>query len=101
MNIARRKTKAIKIGRICIGKDNPVAIQSMAKTKTSDIESTIKQISHLEKVGCEIVRLAVKDSHDAQALKKIRENISLPLVADIHFNWRLAIKAIDSGVDKI
>ncbi len=97
----RRKTKSIKIGNICIGGNNPIAIQSMAKTKTADIENTIQEIRGLENSGCEIVRLAVKDSLDARAIKKIKEKITLPVVADIHFNWQLAIQAIDSGVDKI
>ncbi len=101
MRIIRRKTKSIKIGNICIGGNNPIAIQSMAKTKTADIENTIQEIRELENSGCEIVRLAVKDSLDARAIKKIKEKVSLAVVADIHFNWQLAIQAIDSGVDKI
>ena len=99
--IIRRKTKVISIGNIRIGGNNPVAIQSMAKTETSDIEKTIRQIKELENVGCEIVRLAVKDSHDAKALRMIKRRVNAPIVADIHFDWRLAIEAIDSGVDKI
>ena len=99
--MSRRKSKIIKIGNVYIGGNYPIAIQSMAKTKTSDIEKTIRQISSLEKVGCEIVRLAVKDTADAGALKKIKQQVNLPLVADIHFNWRFALVAIDNGVDKI
>ena len=99
--MSRRKSKIIKIGNVYIGGNSPIAIQSMAKTKTSDIEKTIRQISSLEKVGCEIVRLAVKDTADAGALKKIKQQVNLPLVADIHFNWRFALVAIDNGVDKI
>ncbi len=101
MRIQRHKTKAIKIGNVCIGGDNPVAIQSMTKTKTSDALGTIRQIQELEEAGCEIVRLAVKDRDDAKAIKKIRPKSPLALVADIHFDWRLAIEAIDNGVDKI
>ena len=101
MKITRGKTKIIKIGNICIGGENPIAIQSMTKTKTKDIERTIRQIKKLESVGCEIVRLAVKDNADAQALSKIKPKVKISLVADIHFDWRLGIKAIDSGVDKI
>ncbi len=78
-----------------------MVIQSMTKSKTSDIEKTVKQIKDLENVGCEIVRLAVKDFHDARALKKIKNKVNIPLVADIHFDWRLAIEAINNGVDKI
>lgn len=101
MKITRRKTKVIKIGNICIGGNNPVAIQSMAKTKTSDAEKTVRQIKELEDAGCEIVRLAIKDNIDARALKRIKQKVKLPIVADIHFNWRLALEAIDNGADKI
>lgn len=99
--IIRRKTKTIRIGNISIGGNNPVAIQSMAKTETCDIEKTIRQIKELENIGCQIVRLAVKDNHDAKALRMIKCRVNAPIVADIHFDWRLAIQAIDSGVDKI
>lgn len=101
MGIKRYKTKVVKIGNISIGGNNPVAIQSMAKTKTSDIEKTVRQIKELEKAGCEIVRLAIKDNADACGLKKIKAQVSIPIVADIHFNWRLALAAIDNGADKI
>lgn len=101
MQINRRKTKTIKIGRVSIGGSNPVAIQSMVKEKTTDIEAVTRQIQELESVGCEIVRLAIKDSTDAKALKKIKAKIKIPLVADIHFNWRLGLEAIDNGADKI
>lgn len=101
MKILRRKTKTIKIGNIRIGGGNPIAIQSMVKTKTADIRPTVKQIKELEGMGCEIVRLAVKDSRDAKALGVIKKQVNIPLVADIHFDWRLALAAIDSGADKI
>jgi len=101
MRIIRRKTKIIKIGNIHIGGNNPVTIQSMTKTKTADIENTIQQIRELENTGCEIVRLAVKDNVDARAIKKIKPRINIPIVADIHFNWQLALEAIDNGADKI
>ena len=101
MRIARRKSKIIKIGNVRIGGNNPIAIQSMAKTKTSDIEKTVKQIKGLKAAGCAIVRLAVKDNQDALALRKIKEKVSLPIVADIHFDWRLGLAAIDNGADKI
>jgi len=97
----RRKAKTIKIGDCLIGGNNPIAIQSMAKTKTADIERTLKQIKELENAGCQIVRLAIKDIPDARALKKIKPKINIPIVADIHFNWRLALEAIDNGADKI
>ncbi len=99
--IIRRKTRVIRIGNIFIGGNNPIAIQSMTKTKTADIEKTIRQIKELENIGCEIVRLAVKDSRDAKALRIIKRRVSVPLVSDIHFDWRLALEAIDNGVDKI
>ncbi len=101
MKIVRRRAKVIKIGNVYIGGDNPIAIQSMAKVETRDIEKTVKQIKELESVGCSIVRLAVKDKQDALALRKIKEKVSLPLVADIHFNWRLGLAAIDNGADKV
>ncbi|MGE5197478.1 MAG: flavodoxin-dependent (E)-4-hydroxy-3-methylbut-2-enyl-diphosphate synthase [Deltaproteobacteria bacterium] len=101
MNLVRRKARVIKIGKVSIGDAYPIAIQSMTKCKTSDVASTVKQVRALEDSGCEIVRLAVKDGEDAAALKKIRGRIKIPLVADIHFDWHLALKAIDNGADKI
>lgn len=101
MKIIRRKCKTIKIGNCLIGGNNPIAIQSMAKTKTSDIEKTVKQIKELERVGCEIIRIAVKDTDDVKAIRKIKQKVSVPLVADVHFDWRLAQAAIDNGADKI
>jgi (E)-4-hydroxy-3-methylbut-2-enyl-diphosphate synthase len=99
--IKRKKTKVIRIGDVLIGGNNPVAIQSMVKARTSDIKGALKQINELAQSGCEIVRLAVKDTQDARALKAIKKQARIPLVADIHFDWRLALEAIDSGVDKI
>ena len=101
MGIQRRKTKNIKIGQVYIGGNNHIAVQSMAKTKTSNIEQVIRQINELEQARCDIVRLAIADSQDAKAIKNIKPKVNLPLVADIHFNWRLALEAIDSGIDKI
>ncbi len=101
MTIKRRKAKIVKIGNLAIGGANPIVIQSMVKTKASDVEDSLKQIKRLAAKGCEVVRLAIKDNADAKALKKIKQEAGLPLVADIHFNWRLAIAAIDNGVDKI
>jgi (E)-4-hydroxy-3-methylbut-2-enyl-diphosphate synthase len=101
MRIQRRKSKIIKIGNIRIGGSYPVAVQSMTKCKTSDIPLAVRQIEDLSAMRCDIVRLAIKDSNDAKALQKIKERISIPLVADIHFDWRLALEAIDSGADKI
>lgn len=101
MNKPRRKSKIIKIGNVYIGGNYPIAIQSMAKRKTSDIKKTETQIKELENAGCEIVRVAIKDEQDAKALKGIKRKINIPVVCDIHFNWKLAIKAIDNGADKI
>jgi len=101
MKIARRKSKVIKIGDVAIGGDNPIAIQSMTKTETSDIPKTVSQIKELQAAGCEIVRVAVKDNRDALSLKRIKKEVAIPIVADIHFSWRLALLAIESGADKI
>ncbi|MCF2668791.1 flavodoxin-dependent (E)-4-hydroxy-3-methylbut-2-enyl-diphosphate synthase [Faecalicatena contorta] len=97
----RDQTKKIQIGNVCIGGGCPVAIQSMTNTKTEDVESTVKQIQALEKAGCEIIRCAVPTMEAAEALAKIKEQIQIPLVADIHFDYRLAIAAIENGADKI
>ena len=101
MKTKRRKAKTIKIRNLLIGGNNPIAVQSMTKTKTADIEETVSQIKALEDAGCEIIRLAIKDRHDAWAIKKIRSKTEMPLVADIHFDWRLGLEAIDNGIDKI
>lgn len=101
MKIVRRKAKIIKIGNIYIGGNHPIAIQSMAKTKTACVDETLRQIKELKDAGCEIVRLAIKDSSDAKALKRIKQAIDTPVVTDIHFDWRLALESIDNGADKI
>ncbi len=100
-NNLRKKTKVIKIGNVLIGGNNPIAIQSMTKFKTSDIVKTVKQINNLQKVGCEIIRVAIKDFEDTKALSVIKTKTHIPIVADIHFDWRLAVAAIENGVDKI
>ena len=97
----RRLTKEVQIGSLKIGNNNPILIQSMTNTKTKDVKATINQILDLEKVGCDIVRVAILDEEDAEAIKEIKENIHIPLVADIHFNGNFAITAINNGVDKI
>ncbi len=96
-----RKTRVIKVGNIQIGGGNPVVVQSMAKTFTHDVQATVAQIHNLEKTGCQIVRVAVPHEEDALALKKIKDKIHIPLVADIHFNYTFALTAIEAGVDKI
>ncbi len=97
----RRKTKKIRVGNIFIGGDAPISIQSMTNTITNDIESTVSQIQALTNVGCDIVRVAVPDIEAAEAISKIKEKITIPLVADIHFDYRLALKAMENGADKI
>lgn len=94
-------TKIIEIGNIAIGGNNPIAIQSMTNTDTRDIKATINQIKQLEQAGCEIIRVAVPDMEAAEAIKDIKNKINLPLVADIHFDYRLALKALSNGVDKL
>jgi (E)-4-hydroxy-3-methylbut-2-enyl-diphosphate synthase len=101
MKINRRKSRVVKIGNIRIGGDYPVAIQSMTKVATANASLCIKQIKELENAGCEIVRVAVKDMGDARAIKKIKAQVKIPIVADIHFDYRLALTAIDNGADKI
>jgi (E)-4-hydroxy-3-methylbut-2-enyl-diphosphate synthase len=96
-----RKTRKIKIGNLFIGGDSPIAIQSMTNTRTSDIKATIGQINALEKEGCHIVRVAVPDMDAAKAIAEIKSEISIPLVADIHFDYKLALAAIEHGADKI
>lgn len=97
----RYNTKVVNIGGVKIGGGNPIAIQSMTNTKTSDINATIEQIYNLEKAGCDIIRCAVPDMEAAKALKEIKKAIHIPLVADIHFDYKLAIAAIENGADKI
>ena len=97
----REHTKVIKIGNKKIGGGNPVLIQSMTNTRTDDVEATVKQILELEAAGCEIIRCAVPDMAAAEALSEIKKQIHIPLVADIHFDYRLAIAAIENGADKI
>jgi (E)-4-hydroxy-3-methylbut-2-enyl-diphosphate synthase len=99
--IKRRKTKKIKVGRIFIGGDSPVAVQSMCNTDTRDVQKTVAQIRKLQMAGCEIIRVAVPDMAAAKALGKIKKQISIPLVADIHFSADLALEAIRQGVDKL
>lgn len=97
----RNNTRKIYVGGVQIGGQNRVVIQSMCNTKTKDIEFTVKQILELEKAGCEIIRVACLDIEDAKAIKEIKERIHIPIVADIHFDYKIALQAIESGVDKI
>jgi len=97
----RRETKKIKVGGLFIGGDAPITIQSMTNTKTSDVEATVQQILELEQAGCEIVRVTVNDKEAAEAIKEIKKRIHIPLVADIHFDYKLALMAIENGIDKL
>lgn len=97
----RRQTKAVMVGRVQVGGDAPVAVQSMTKTDTTDVDGTIKQIEEMVAAGCEIVRIAVPDKDAAIALKEIRKRTDVPLVADIHFHYKLALMALDAGIDKL
>lgn len=99
--MTRNETKQIRIGDVWIGGGHPIAIQSMTNTKTEDVEATVAQILRLEKAGCEIIRCAVPTEEAALALREIKKRIHIPLVADIHFDYRLAIAAIENGADKI
>ena len=97
----REKTKEVRIGDRIIGGGHPILIQSMTNTKTEDVEATVSQIHRLEAAGCEIIRCTVPTEEAATAVKEIRKQISIPLVADIHFNYKLAVAAIENGADKI
>jgi (E)-4-hydroxy-3-methylbut-2-enyl-diphosphate synthase len=96
---ARRISKAIKIGNVTVGGGAPVVVQSMTKTDTRDVRATVRQIKELEEVGCEIIRAAAPDTVAARALVDIKKGIKIPLVADIHFDYRLALMALEAGVD--
>ena len=97
----RRKTRQIQVGNVRIGGDAPIAVQSMTTMYTRDVESTVAQIRRLEDVGCELVRVAVPEEIDAQALGAVKRQISIPLIADIHYNGKLALMAIEQGVDGV
>ena len=97
----RDKTRAVKIGKVTIGAGNLVRVQSMTQTRTNDVQATVKQILDLEEAGCEIIRVTVPDMESAKAIKAIKKQINIPLVADIHFQYLLAIEAAKQGVDKV
>lgn len=96
-----RKTREIKIGNLYIGGEKPIIIQSMTNTPTEDVEKTVAQIKELEKAGCELVRVTVNTEKAAEAIKEIKKQINIPLVADIHFDYKLALKAMENGIDKL
>ena len=99
--VNRRVTKAIYVGGVKVGGDAPVTVQSMTKTDTRDVAATVRQIRELEEVGCDIIRSAVPDMEAAKAMPEIRKQINIPLVADIHFHYRLALECIEGGVDML
>lgn len=99
--ITRKPTKQIKVGNVAIGGNAPIAVQSMTNTDTRDVESTVEQIRRLESAGCEIIRVAVPDMEAAGAIRAIRDRISIPLIADIHFDHRLAVAAMENGAQGI
>ena len=98
---SRRRTRSVQLGSIAIGGDNPVSVQSMTTTKTSDVTATVAQIAALQTAGCEIVRLAIPDMAAAMAVSSIKEASTVPLVADIHFDYRLALEVISRGIDAL
>ncbi len=99
--IIRKKTKEVKIGNLFIGGENNIAVQSMTKTCTSDVEATIAQIIKLQDAGCDIIRIAIPNAASADAVGEIKSRIKIPLVADIHFDYRLAIRCLECGADKV
>lgn len=101
MRIIRRRSRKIKTGNIFIGGKAPISVQSMTTTDTKDVKATVAQIKQLEKLGCRIIRVAVLDEEAAKAIRSIKKKVKIPLVADIHFDYRLALLSIENGADKI
>ena len=99
--IKRRETRIVKVGDVKIGGNSPISVQSMTNTDTKDVKATVRQIKELEKAGCEIIRVGLPDIKSAKAISKIKKQINIPLVADIHFDYKVAIEAINQGADKI
>lgn len=97
----RNNKKVINVGNLKIGGNNPIIIQSMTNTNSSDVEKTVEQINDLEKAGCQLVRMTINNIKSAEAIKKIKSRVNIPLVADIHFDYRLALLAIENGIDKL
>jgi (E)-4-hydroxy-3-methylbut-2-enyl-diphosphate synthase len=99
MTIKRKRTKKIYVGNVPVGGGSPISVQSMTKTDTRDVKATVRQIRALERAGCEIIRTAVPDMDAAKVLGRIIKSVSIPLIADIHFDWRLALEALNQGAD--
>lgn len=96
-----KKTRAVKVGNIIIGGENNIVIQSMTNTMTSDVEATVAQIKRLEEAGCQLVRMTINNMEAAEAIKEIKKKVTIPLVADIHFDYKLALAAMENGIDKL
>ena len=99
--IKRKKTKEVKVGNLIVGGDHAITVQSMTTTKTHDVKATLKEVERLEEAGCQIIRITVPDQPAADALYEIKKEMNVPLVADIHFNYRMALESVDAGADKI
>ena len=99
--INRKKTKEVKVGDIIVGGEHAITVQSMTTTKTHDVKATLKEVERLEEAGCQIIRITVPDQSAANALYEIKKEMNVPLVADIHFNYRMALESVDAGADKI
>lgn len=99
--VHRKNTRPVKVGNLTIGGNDEIIIQSMTTTKTHDVEATVAEINRLEEAGCQIVRVACPDMRAAEAISEIKKRINIPLVVDIHFNYKFALKAIEGGADKI
>ncbi len=97
----RNKTRKIYVGGVPVGGGSLISVQSMTKTDTRDVKATVRQIKSLQKTGCEIIRIAVPDLEAAKALGSIKKSVTIPVIADIHFDWRLALEAIKQGVDAL
>ncbi|HCI16437.1 MAG TPA: 4-hydroxy-3-methylbut-2-en-1-yl diphosphate synthase, partial [Candidatus Marinimicrobia bacterium] len=99
--VERKKTKQVKVGDLIIGGEHAITVQSMTTTKTHDVTATLKEVARLEEAGCQIIRITVPDQPAADSLYEIKKEMNVPLVADIHFNYRMALEAVDAGADKI
>ncbi len=96
-NIDRKKTKVINVGNVKVGGDNPISVQSMTNTLTTDVSATIKQIQEIHEEGADIVRVSCPDASSSKALKEITKNVQIPIIADIHFHYKRAIEAAENG----
>ncbi|UCE19625.1 MAG: flavodoxin-dependent (E)-4-hydroxy-3-methylbut-2-enyl-diphosphate synthase, partial [Gemmatimonadota bacterium] len=100
-SIQRKRTKKVMVGVVAVGGNGPITVQSMTKTDTRDVAATVQQIREMESVGCDIVRVAVPDNEAVESFKEIKKQITVPLVADVHFDYRLALESLEAGADKL